>query len=374
MKICFVLEYYAPHVGGGETLFSSLAQGLAAKGHACSVVTAKTAGTEAQETLNGVAVNRVAVPQKIDRHAFTLLALPKALAACKRADVIHTMTYNAAPLAWLVGKILKKPVVLSAHEVLGKLWFKAGLAPAQARFFKLAEDALLSLCFDAYSCNSQSTLNALAARGIDKNRLHLVYPGVDHELFSPSKKGRREKVRRDLNIPPEAFVCMYFGRPGVFKALQNLVEAASIASDKIANFGLVLILSRQPTKQFQRIKALAASARPGLVRILAPVPRQNLPHLVGMADCVCVSSLSEGFGFTAAEAISMDIPVVATRAGSLPEVVSSLHLLVEPGSAKALADGLVQAYEGRFAHRPKRLFPVKEMVEKHEKLYRDLLK
>jgi glycosyltransferase involved in cell wall biosynthesis len=374
MKICFVLEYYAPHVGGGETLFATLAQGLAAKGHSCLVVTSGTNGAKAAETLDGVRVNRVAVPQKLDRHAFTLLALPKALAAAKRADVIHTMTYNAAPLAWLAGKILKKPVVLSAHEVLGSLWFKAGLAPYQARFFKFAEDALLNMPFDAYSCNSMSTLNALAGKGIDEKKLHLIYPGVDLALFSPQKKAAKQAVRQKLNIPQNAFVCLYFGRPGVFKALENLVEAASIASGKIANLALVMILSPQPVNQFQKIKALAASAPPGLVRILAPVPRQNLPGLVGMADCVCVSSLSEGFGFTAAEAVSMDIPVVATRAGSLPEVVSHKHLLVEPGSAQALAEGLVSASRGEFAFAPKRLFPVKEMVEKHENLYRKLIK
>ncbi|MDI6797692.1 MAG: glycosyltransferase family 4 protein [Desulfatibacillaceae bacterium] len=373
MKICFVLEYYAPHVGGGETLFVALAQGLAARGHSCVVVTARTNGANAAQTLDGVRVYRVAVPKRIDRHAFTALGLPKTLALAKRADIIHTMTYNAAPLAWLAGKILKKPVVLSAHEVLGSLWFGAGLSPIQAGFFKLAEDALLNLAFDAYSCNSQSTLNALAAKGIDRKRLHLIYPGVDLALFSPQKKAAKQAVRRNLNIPQDAFVCLYFGRPGVFKALENLVEAASIASGKIANLVLVMILSPQPVNQFQKIRALAANAPPGLVKILAPVPRQNLPGLVGMADCVCVSSLSEGFGFTAAEAIAMEIPVVATRAGSLPEVVSSFHLLVEPGSAKAFAEGIVQAHRGNFAFAPKRLFPIEQMVEKHEKLYGKLI-
>ncbi|MBW1989278.1 MAG: glycosyltransferase family 1 protein, partial [Deltaproteobacteria bacterium] len=39
MNILFVLEYYPPHVGGGEVLFSRLAGGLAARGHGVKVLT-----------------------------------------------------------------------------------------------------------------------------------------------------------------------------------------------------------------------------------------------------------------------------------------------------------------------------------------------
>jgi D-inositol-3-phosphate glycosyltransferase len=46
MRILFVLEYYAPHVGGAETLFQNLCEGLTARGHVVDVITSKIAGTK----------------------------------------------------------------------------------------------------------------------------------------------------------------------------------------------------------------------------------------------------------------------------------------------------------------------------------------
>ena len=55
-----------------------------------------------------------------------------------------------------------------------------------------------------------------------------------------------------------------------------------------------------------------------------------------------MSSLYEGFGLPAAEAMACETPVVVTRAGALPEVVDySCGVLVEPGNSKALRDAIM---------------------------------
>ena len=81
----------------------------------------------------------------------------------------------------------------------------------------------------------------------------------------------------------------------------------------------MLILAKEPADRYdsivRRIRQLDLGDR---VRILDPRPRSELPDYVGSADCVVVPSLSEGFGFTAVEACALDLPVVVTRAGSLP--------------------------------------------------------
>ena len=54
-------------------------------------------------------------------------------------------------------------------------------------------------------------------------------------------------------------------------------------------------------------------------------------------------SLYEGFGLPPLEAMSLRVPVVATTAGAIPEVVGDAALLVPPGDGPALADALVTA-------------------------------
>jgi glycosyltransferase involved in cell wall biosynthesis len=51
-------------------------------------------------------------------------------------------------------------------------------------------------------------------------------------------------------------------------------------------------------------------------------------------------SLYEGFGFPPLQAMRAQVPVVATRAGSLPEVLGQGALLIEPGDPDALAEAI----------------------------------
>jgi glycosyltransferase involved in cell wall biosynthesis len=54
----------------------------------------------------------------------------------------------------------------------------------------------------------------------------------------------------------------------------------------------------------------------------------------------------EGFGFTTLEACLLNKIVIASNAGSIPEVISGKHILIEPGSTVAIVKGCIQAYNG----------------------------
>ena len=62
--------------------------------------------------------------------------------------------------------------------------------------------------------------------------------------------------------------------------------------------------------------------------------------LLARASVLAYPSLYEGFGFPPLQAMRAGVPVVATRAGSLPEVLGDGALLVEPGDHEALAAAL----------------------------------
>ena len=121
MKILFVLENYWPHVGGVERVFKNLCEGLVEKGYKVGVVTHRLKGTKRFETVKGVKIYRISCFD--NRYLFTFFSFFKVLKLAKVADVIHTTTYNGAPPAWLAAKWLKKPVVITVHEVLGDFWY-----------------------------------------------------------------------------------------------------------------------------------------------------------------------------------------------------------------------------------------------------------
>jgi len=67
----------------------------------------------------------------------------------------------------------------------------------------------------------------------------------------------------------------------------------------------------------------------------------DLAALLSRASLLAFPSLYEGFGFPPLQAMRAGVPVVATRAGSLPEVLGDGALLVEVGDHEGLVEALV---------------------------------
>lgn len=365
LKVCFVVEYYYPHVGGAEVLFQNLAEGLVRAGHSCDVVTCMLPGSLKEETVNGVRVHRVRVPRSGARHWFTFLGFFKALKYSAKADVVQTTVYNGAPPAWLAAKILRKPLSLFIFEVVGDNWRRIGLSKFMARFYGFLETIVLKLPFDAYVCISKSTLKAAAERGVPKDKLKLSYPGIDYKLFDPAKN-RKKEVRKALGLQEDAFIYMFFGRPGYVKGVEHLVRAVAVIRERVPGSKLLLILSKEPAEGYAKVMTLIKES--GFFKdviVIDPVAREELPYYIGASDCVVVPSISEGFGFSCAESCAMGVPVVATTAGSLPEVASGKYVMVEPGSAEAIAQGVEKVYKKEYSVSDKKIFSWDSFVKKH---------
>ncbi|MCW4033195.1 MAG: glycosyltransferase family 4 protein, partial [Candidatus Bathyarchaeota archaeon] len=104
---------------------------------------------------------------------------------------------------------------------------------------------------------------------------------------------------------------------------------------EMVNSRLLLILGKEPIREYNKILYLINELElKDHIRLLDPVPYTELPKYVSLADLVVVPSLSEGFGFTAAESAAMGKPVVGTYSGSLPEIINhgKTGLLVKPRS------------------------------------------
>ena len=119
MNILFVTDFYKPHIGGVEKLFSSLAEKLVEKGNSVTFITWRyDKKLAARETMNGVTVIRVSSPTRL---LFSLTGLFRIIGYSRKADLIHTSTYSSAIGAWLGSKTTGKKIVLTVHEVWGNL-------------------------------------------------------------------------------------------------------------------------------------------------------------------------------------------------------------------------------------------------------------
>ncbi|MDD5722475.1 MAG: glycosyltransferase family 4 protein [Syntrophales bacterium] len=373
LAICFILEYYYPHVGGGEVLFQKLAEGLVKEGHRCDVVTCRIPGTKKFEVVNGVNIYRVRVPGCADRYWFTFMSIPLAWKIAKRADIIHTMTYNGAFPAWLIAGMRKKPVVITIHEVLGKKWMELNFNFLAAFSCRLIENTILHLPYDGYSCNSKNTMNCLTDWGIDSKKAFLAYPGIDNQLFKPKPDEEAKKIRRKLGIKDSTFLYSYYGRPGMVKGLEYLIRAVPLIKKEIFDSKLLLILSKDPPTKYREMEHLIRTMKLDNVIVHDSIPREVLPCYIQATDCVVVPSLNEGFGFTCVEACTMGKPVVASNVGSIPEVIFGRYVLVPPRDPEALADGVVKTFREKYETGEQKMYRWDNTVQKHLEAYREII-
>ncbi len=342
-KILYVLENYWPHVGGVETLFQATAEALAERGCEVNIVTSRRANTSKFEVLNGVRIHRVDVPV-FERYTFTLTSLPLAIKLASSSDLIHTTTYNAAMPGWIAGYVTNKPTVITVHEVFGPQWHDLpGMSKASGFLHRVFESAILHLPFQCYICVSEFTKGRLQKYvHTRKERAAVLYNGVDYSFWNPDLHHARD-LRKELGLPSNAFLYLYFGRPGISKGVEYLIRAASKVKRTIEPSYLVLLLSRSPAKGYENAKSLVAELSLGdHVRFCESVQREELPSYLLAADCVVVPSISEGFGFAAVEAASIGCKVVTTRGHAVEEILGESAIYANPRDSDDLGNVIVK--------------------------------
>jgi glycogen synthase len=159
--------------------------------------------------------------------------------------------------------------------------------------------------------------------------LHMVSAGVAPSLFTLERR-------------PESFL-LYFGRLDIYhKGIDTLLEAIAIVARSNPD---VLLKVAGRGSSAEEISALARKL--GIerhVQVLGAVDDSERDRLFATAKIQVMPSRFEGFGLAAAEAMAAGVPLIASNAGSLPEVVDAPRggVLVSPDDPQALAKAIVE--------------------------------
>ncbi|OGC82120.1 MAG: hypothetical protein A2V81_03150 [Candidatus Abawacabacteria bacterium RBG_16_42_10] len=366
MKILFIFDYYFPHIGGAETLYQKLAEYFS-QDHEVHVVTQQTSQSVAEEVLNDVHIHRISC---FHRALFPYAALETAKELAQDADIIQATTYSSAVLASRLRNYSKAKMILLVHEVLGERWFQLGLPWLQAWLYHRYERMIFRTPFDRYIAISQSTGKQLEKVGVSPTKMEIIYNGVDNELFQ--EREMNWELRHQLGISDHEYVYLYAGRPGATKGVFTLLEAAKeLSKDK--RFCCVLILGKNPTHDYQKVKNFIAKNRLGKSIILVDsVLRSDLPHYLAIANVVVVPSFTEGFGFLAAEVSNMQIPMIVTNVDALPEVVSGQVIFIPSKSSSAIVAAVEKAEQGMFQTVSPKDFSWETSLAQYDHLYEQL--
>ncbi len=364
MKLLYVLENYWPHVGGMETLMGQLSTRMAARGHDVTVVTRSLPGAPRAERRDGVSIVRV--PSPGGRFAFPFAAFPAAVRLARRCDAIHTTTFSAAPLGSIVGRLARKPVVLTVPEVWIGRWRSFSDASIVATtIFDLVERAIFAFPFDAYVGISAYTTARLrdVLKSTDRT-IRTIHCGFDPRPWLATNDAA---TTRDDGAGRDGFLIVAYGRPGMSKGFRYLVDAFPRIADAIPDVRLRMILSESKATARELAK-LKRRADPRIVFEPA-LPLNALTATVRAADCVVVPSLAEGFGYAALEAATAGIPLVVSQTTSIPEVVGGRYQWSQPRDVASIVRAVERIRQRDYLEREIPTFAWEPAIDAYESVY-----
>ena len=371
MKILFILELYKPHIWWVEVLFDNLIHWLMAQWHEVKVLTSRYSKSfPAYEIMDGVEIYRVGH----NRYDFMLYCLGKGTKLARRADIIHTTTYNSAIPASVIGKITHKKVVLTVHEIFWRLWYR--FMWWKGFFYKLFESVVFKFPYAKYICVSNYTKNNLRIHlWLPDSKLVTIYNGIDYDHWNRKSFNDIdiEEIRKTHALEKK-YVWLFFWRPGISKGLIYFVKAIPHIVKIIPTFKAILIVGESSNNKADDIRAFISHHHLKDHVIWIPGVKYTLLwNYILASDVVCVPSLVEWFGFSAAETCALGQQLVVTNVASLTEVVSGKINFVEPANEYDIAQKFIDFYQWKYQFISEKKFTRSDNVTKTLSIYYDVL-
>ncbi|MGY1529471.1 glycosyltransferase family 4 protein [Luteimonas sp. A649] len=192
---------------------------------------------------------------------------------------------------------------------------------------------------------SSALADKARALGAAKDRVHLLYNGVDGACFRP---GDQATARDALGLQSDARLVLYVGNLKQSKGCLDLLEAfpAVLARHPRARLAFVGSGPAGPVLE-RRARQLGVADR---VQLAGARPHEELPAWMQAADLLSLPSHNEGVPNVVLEAMACGLPVVASDVGGIPEVLPAHAGVLVPAHdpaalALALADALQRDWQ-----------------------------
>ena len=176
---------------------------------------------------------------------------------------------------------------------------------------------------------SESSKNGIIEDLNCKNtNITVINNGLDTDEFSPIEDIKRNKFR--LITTASADVPL--------KGLDYTLKALNILKNDFPEIQLIIIGSLKKGGHTQKlIKKLNLEQ---YIIFKTNISKKEIKELYAESSIAIVSSLYEGFGYPVIEAMSCEVPLIATNVSSIPELTSKYALLVDPENSEMISAGI----------------------------------
>lgn len=253
-----------------------------------------------------------------------------------KPDIIHA--HVVLPGAWSALGVAKKhgiPIVMTEHSGPFSMHLGTELSRRLARETLTGVDGIIAIS------------PAMAGQLLD------FQPGLQIDIIG-------ESVRTDFFVPADVIDTaekprksfLVVARLAEQKGLEHLVNAVRLLLDKGFTSFEVAVGGDGPDRA--RLEDLIKTLGVGEhLRLLGALNREQVRDRMQRCDVFVLSSLWETFGVVVGEAMACGKPVISTKCGGPEFIVTEENgILVDVGSAQALADGMADFLDGRHSFDP----------------------
>ncbi len=268
--------------------------------------------------------------EQIEKYVSLFSEITKEVVSDFKPDVIHAQHLWITPYVALKSGV---PYVITVHgtDLMG---FKK-----DERFHKYALEGARN-AKKIITISRQVNNDTIELYKLPEDKLILNPNGFDDNIFKIKKVDKAELFKKfGLDIIPEKLIS-FVGKFTDFKGIDLLIKAARIVTDEILEIIFALAGDGELMPDMKKLKAELKLEN---VHFLGHQTQIDVASLYNAADVSVVPSRIEPFGLVAIEALACGTPVVATKAGGLPDFVNDkVGQLVEMDNYEALAEAIIE--------------------------------
>lgn len=267
-------------------------------------------------------------PRKALHVAWTTIGRPRLEQAVGPFDLVHVL-HPSFPVP------TRHPSVVSVMDLMlleHPEWYRRG----EVWGFRHCMDDLAADDSPVIAISGDVADRLVRQVGVARERVSVVHLAVGDEFRRPASQDAVRRACAALAVRPGNFL-LAVGNLSTRKNLGTLVRALA----RVGSAGLPLVLAGSPGTSIGQVgEEISRHGMTERVRLAGFVPDADLPALMQAALAVVHAAVDEGFGLPPLEAMAAGTPVIASRAGSIPEVVGDAALLVDPLDAAAWTEAI----------------------------------